>query len=849
MHSDGRHHTAVVTRGDHPGGTFAALCVVMLLSLAGCGDDVGGLIGSHTQDDDIRLTETYVVIDLTTGAVTQVATVPDLLTNDEYRTTQLVLKRIEFGSFEMGDEVGGHVGDELPLHTVDLTQPCYVGVFEVTQKQWEMVAGDWPSAFTTSPDMLPVEQVSWDDIKSAGGFMDVLTRRTSIPFRLPTEAEWERCCKAGTSTNYSYGDTADDTWMWCATSSGAATNAVGTTTNKPNPWGIFDLHGNVREWCEDYYDAYPSGPVSDPDGPSNGFTRVVRGGAWDKASNDCRSATRDAQDPSSPSNSIGFRVAAPGFPAPPEVTAHPSDQTVDEGQTATFTVTAIGAGTVTYRWRKNGANVSGATAATYTTPVTTIGDSGALYTCVVTNAGGSTASNEATLTVNMLPPQITVHPSDRTVTEGQVTTFTVTATSSGAMTYQWKKDGVDVTGGTGATQSTYTTPVTTLADSGAQFTCVVLNATGSVESDPGTLTVNMAPPTITGHPTNSTVNEGQTATFSVSATGSGTLTYQWKKNGTNVTGGSGGTTSSYTTPVTYLADSGSQFSCVVSNAAGSTPSNAATLTVTMDTGRTYMIVALSSGAVSYSQTVPDLETNAAYKTTHLVLKRIMGGTFEMGDLEGYEWSLRFSRPAHTVNITKPFYMGVFEVTQQQWTTVVGSWGFGFPGNPKEPAETVSWNDITGWSGFNDTLSSRTSIAFRLPTEAEWEYSCRAGTSGEYFYGDTYNTDWMWTWENCGWGPEEVATTVRKPNPWGLYDMHGNVCEWCSDWFDEAYYADSPTDDPMGPASSPDDFRVVRDGSWSNSNYGVYRAPVRNGYPATWHDNEIGFRVAATVSGP
>jgi len=176
-------------------------------------------------------------------------------------------------------------------------------------------------------------------------------------------------------------------------------------------------------------------------------------------------------------------------------------------------------------------------------------------------------------------PQITSHPSDQTVDEGGTATFTVAATGSGTLTYQWKKDGVDVVGGTGGTTPSYTTPPTTLADSGAQFTCVVTNAVGSATSNAATLTVNMAPPQITSHPSDQTVDEGGTATFTVAATGSGTLTYQWKKDGVDVVGGTGGTTPSYTTPPTTLADSGAQFTCVVTNAVGSATSNPATLTV------------------------------------------------------------------------------------------------------------------------------------------------------------------------------------------------------------------------------------------------------------------------------
>ena len=238
---------------------------------------------------------------------------PDLLTNDEYKTTKLVLKRIPAGTFQMGDEVGGGEADELPVHTVNITEAFYLGVFEVTQKQWFEVQGDWPSSFTTDPDKRPVEMVSWDDCQ---GFLAQLSTETGETFRLPTEGEWEYACKAGTSTNYSYGDTEDDTYMWydanSDTGSGQETHEVGTKL--PNPWGLYDMHGNIYEWCGDWYDSayYSVSPSDDPYGPVSGIVRSGRGGSWDRGADVCRSASRDQASPSIHLNRTGIRaVLAP----------------------------------------------------------------------------------------------------------------------------------------------------------------------------------------------------------------------------------------------------------------------------------------------------------------------------------------------------------------------------------------------------------------------------------------------------------------------------------------------------------------------------------------------------------
>jgi Ig-like domain-containing protein len=195
----------------------------------------------------------------------------------------------------------------------------------------------------------------------------------------------------------------------------------------------------------------------------------------------------------------------------------------------------------------------------------------------VTNSAGTATSNNATLTVNAasVAPSITSQPASQTVTAGQTASFSVSATGTAPLTYQWRKNGVSITG---ANASSYTTGATTSADSGSTFSVVVTNSVGSATSNNATLTVNSSnvAPSITTQPANQTVTVGQSATFSVLATGTGPLSYQWRKNGTNI---SGANASSYTTPTTTTADSGSSFSVMVSNSAGTMASNNAMLTV------------------------------------------------------------------------------------------------------------------------------------------------------------------------------------------------------------------------------------------------------------------------------
>jgi Immunoglobulin domain/Immunoglobulin I-set domain len=279
-----------------------------------------------------------------------------------------------------------------------------------------------------------------------------------------------------------------------------------------------------------------------------------------------------------------------GGTTPASISAQPASQTVSAGQSATFTVAASGTAPLTYQWRKNGVNISGATSASYTTPATTAVDDGAKFDVVVTNAMGSATSTVATLSVSSalsVKPAITTQPARKTVTTGQTATFTVVATGTPTPTYQWRMNTTNLSG---ATSASYTTPATVAGDTGEKFDVVVSNSAGSVTSASATLTVSAATaakPVITTQPSNRTVTVGQTATFTVVATGTPSPAYQWRKGGVNI---SGATSATYVTPATAASDTGEKFDVVVSNSAGSVTSSAATLTVTAATASNFDVV-------------------------------------------------------------------------------------------------------------------------------------------------------------------------------------------------------------------------------------------------------------------
>jgi formylglycine-generating enzyme required for sulfatase activity len=285
---------------------------------------------------------------------------------------------------------------------------------------------------------------------------------------------------------------------------------------------------------------------------------------------------------------------------------------------------------------------------------------------------------------------------------------------------------------------------------------------------------------------------------------------------------------------------------------------------------------------------------------------IPAGEFKMGSGESAEATAAFfnktygedflkadffkdEHPQHRVRITKPFYLCTCHVTRGQFRQFVkdsgyttdaekgekpGAFGWdpdekkfklnekyswrnaGFEQTDEHPVVNVSWNDAVA---FCKWLSHKEGITYRLPTEAEWEYACRAGTTTRYYSGDDPETlaevgnvadaavktkfpDWKYTIKASDGYVFTAPVGSFKPNAFGLYDMHGNAWQWCADWCAAKYYAESPADDPTGPDSG--DFRVLRGGSWGLGPY-CSRSAIRFRITPDYRDNNTGFRVART----
>ena len=516
----------------------------------------------------------------------------------------------------------------------------------------------------------------------------------------------------------------------------------------------------------------------------------------------------------------------PGLLAP-AITGYPADQSVVTGSSATFSVEATGSTPLTCQWHLDHVDV-GTGLSTYSTdPTAAIGVH--TVTVTVSNAAGSVVSHPARLTVTSAPvaPAIVTAPSAQSVTVGDPVTFTVAATGTAPLLYQWYQGTTPV----GGNDPFYAIPSAQPANAGA-YTVQVTNAIGSgVTSSAAPLTVTSAPvpPTVSiAGPSSAAVTEGQPITFTASAGGSTPYTYLWQVNGTSA----GVNAPSYTLALPRMADSGSSITVTVTNPAGSVTSSPVSLTVN--------------------------PLVATYNHMVLNLTPIAAGTFLMGDPGPSKLAQQ-----HQVTISQNYYIGTYPVTQAQWTWLMGN-------NPsyhskangdtddqtQRPVEQVSWNDITtstaspAFTCFLDVLNADRSetcplcpenYVFRLPTEAEWEYACRAGTSTEFFWGNDEDLLPLYAWQhNYSCGTQPVGTLL--PNAWGLYDMVGNVQEVCQDWF--AYFDDLPVTDPSGPYLGV--YKVVRGSFYQDTESSFASFNRLDGQTPARIDYRIGFRV---VLGP
>ena len=721
------------------------------------------------------------------------------------------------------------VPSEAPRHKVRITRSFYMGICEVTQKQFETALGFNPSEF--KGDLKPVDSVSWHEAKRFCRWLNAhdKDRPAGFDYRLPTEAEWEYVCRAGSTGTFCFGDdeTLLDEYAWHGTNAGKTSHEVGT--RKPNAWGVYDLHGNLSEWCADVYsrDFYQRSPTDDPLNAADGPERVGRNGNWNVGAVFQRCAHRFHYAPEARAQAVGFRVVlapARGVPGEDGLLLALS---LDENDRRRFGGDLPG---TKNRFRVDGAATAFRERHYIDLRMEAERQLPSTFTVSVwATYGGPGVTDEWSNFIwhwSGVAPDNYIHFGINKPNGGA---------NAGKLLWVWDHSWRDGKGGGGGGFCLADEPL-------IPRRWYYLTATF----------------------------DGQRHRLFVD----GELQQDVIRGGLPRFGDQMAIGSSVKHEPKYFFNGGLDDFKLYTKALSSRDVKEACFRERVMPGE-HLIIDVSAGPDAKRYPIRrikdgppiDLLTNEdgpngvnKYKTTHIVLRRVSAGTFTMGSPKNEAGRSR-SRPhnepgPHEVTLTKDFCIGVFEVTQSQYLLVTGKSPAEHAPRPASPVENVSWNDVRGgrWPDgrpaaetFLGVLSSKTGLASDLPTAAQWEYACRAGTTTalntaknltEATGRDPAVDAAGWYEHNGGGAPHNVGE--KPPNAYGLYDMHGNVYEWCLNWFEER--ASKVALDPVGPATG--EFRVRRGGSWGSEpchcrSAFVWRSPPDEAKP------DIGFRVVLT----
>jgi len=733
---------------------------------------------------------------------------------------------IEPGTFIMGspeDELGRD--DDENQHEVTLTQSYWLGKYEVTQAQYEAIMGTNPSSFKGAD--LPVEMVSWDD---AMAFCSKLTASEKAAGRLPegyeytlpTEAQWEYACRAGTTTALNSGKNLSDKEQcsemdevgWYYYNSDSKTHPVGQ--KKPNAWGLYDMHGNVGEWCLDWYPGY------------EGSDRVIRGGSWGSFAFNCRSAHRNYNCPSFYYINFGFRVAlAPSniiIPLTPG-----ENSTVPLGDTVSLDLNWIESGTFIMGSPKN--ELGRQNNETQHEVTLTQGYWLGKYEVTQAQYEAVMGKNPSKFKGADLPVEqvnwndamdfcaklTTIEKAAGRLPEGYEYTLPTEA--------QWEY----------ACRAGTTTALNNGENLSDEIKCPEMDEVGWYEFNTGEYNSD-----------GKYTGEGKTYPVGQKLPNAWGLydmhgnVWEWCLDWLGDY-----PTSAVTDPTGPIMGErrvlrgGSWYSaallCRSAIRVSEEPSSSDSL------GLCGFRVALAP--INRNITIP------LAVGVDLDMIWIEPGTFTMGSPED-ELGRKDDETQHEVTLTRGYWLGKYEVTQAQYNAVVGKNPSYFKGADL-PVEEVSWDDAVMFCTILTTVEKikgrlPEGYEYTLPTEAQWEYACRAGTTTALNSGKNLSSE-----EKCpemdevGWygldvysGDTTYPVGQKMPNLWGLYDMHGNVWEWCLDW--KGNYPTSAVTDPTGPISGSK--RVMRGGSSFNS-AGYCRSAVRDSRLNTTSNLSFGFRVA------
>jgi formylglycine-generating enzyme required for sulfatase activity len=762
---------------------------------------------------------------------------------------------IPAGSFMMGSDkktLGEVDIDYMPQHEVNISNPFYLGKYEVTQEQWIAVMGNNPSWFKGRSN--PVEQVSWDD---AQVFIRRLNEREGHDrYRLPTEAEWEYACRAGTTGAYSFGDDAGqlEKYAWYGEYSedsedsepSGSTHPVGRKL--PNAWGLYDMYGNVDEWVQDWHDKnyYDYSPSTDPTGPASGSDRVLRGGGW-TSTEGFRSANRGRGAPYHRYVSSGFRLvlspesqagetgAANGMersggerndvePVDSAVDVEVADKTFINDIGMEFVLIPSGSFTM-------GADKNFEDASDNETPQHRVRISQSFY---LGKYEVTQAQWEAVMGNNPSKFRGRSNPVER-VSWNDVQEFIRRLNErAGHARYRLPTEAEWEYAARAGTTDAYS-----FGDDAYYLGRYAWHDGNSGEE---THPVGRKRPNAWGlYDMHGNVWEWVQDWYGER--------YYSHSPGVDPKGPPSG---SYRVERGGGWDYSARF-CRAAYRYGITPNSRVgnfgfRLALSPETraGETGAANGLERAGGKRNAVKPvggAVVVQAAGKTftnsIGMEFVLIPAGSFMMGTDENVESVAGNDdeMPQRRVSVSKPFYLGKYEVTQAQWVAVMGNNPSTFKGR-SNPVEQVSWEDV---QRFIRRLNKREGHArYRLPTEAEWEYAARAGTAGAYSFGDDADSldRYAWYEDNSGLATHPVGR--KLPNAWGLYDMHGNVSEWVQDWYEERYASPSPGTAPKGPSSGSD--RVFRGGCMHFAAE-YCRSANRNSNPPDMRYDSLGFRLA------
>jgi formylglycine-generating enzyme required for sulfatase activity len=796
------------------------------------------------------------------------------------------------GSFMMGSPVSekDREEDEGPVQ-VKISQGFWLGQTEVTQAQWAAVMGNNPSSF--KGDDLPVEQVSWDE---AQAFIGKLNQSGALPegwrYALPTEAQWEYACRAGTESVFHFGEELNGTQANCD-GNNAYTCAVGSY--KPNAWGLYDVHGNVWEWCEDWYGGKLRGGA-DPVGATTGPDRVYRGGSWNDLARLCRAANRSGITPDYRYDILGFRLAVVPAGAlffvekdenPPSTHSTNDRDTVSPAAIGTLPVPELfqTVGRKHTEWDQG--------AVGQVTQVKLPGEVEMKFAyCPAGSFRMGSPASEAERGDDEDPVQVRISEGfwmgQYEVTQAQW------AAVMGSNPSKFKGDDLPVEQVSWEEAQAFIGKLNQSAplpggwkyalpsEAQWEYACRAGTSTafGFGESlSSGEANFNGAWPYGSGAKGPYLAKTSVAGNYKPNGWGlydmHGNVS-EWCADwhGEKLVGG--------TDPVGVLTGpdrvirGGSWdldgFDCRSASRGGYDPG------YRLNRYLGFRVAAVSAGvpSPSASGTLPvpepkvlklsetleregsELDQGAVRKAVEvklpggvpLKLCYCPPGNFTMGS-PASEIGRSEDEDSVQVKISQGFWMGQTEVTQGQWESVMGSNPSEFKGDDL-PVEQVSWEDAQAFIGkLNQSAPLSGGWKYALPSEAQWEYACRAGTSTAFGFGESLssreaNFDGNYPFGSGSKGPSlQTTSEVRsyQENGWGLYDMHGNVNEWCADWYGNKLPGGT---DPTGPSTQS--IRVIRGGSWNFGGSNCRRAD-RNGYDPASHGNALGFRVAVVPARP